>query len=231
MMNAQVSPTDRCQQAGPGEADRGRAEGGDRQEGVGGGQFLVAGHLRDEAVVGRIEELLDPGVEQQQRVQPDDGVELDDERDQADDDRLDQTGDDQDPLAVVPVDVDPGQQAHDQARDGRRHQGQADGQGRPGLAIDPDAGGQVGQRRARRRDRAGRATAARSRGDGRRRTWTARGPSRRTSVVRPLVSAGAPRVAVRESTVRAGATVTPSRSRSDRLWSSASSRPSGPSPP
>ena len=39
--------------------------------------------------------------------------------------------DDQDPLAVVAVDVDAGQQADDEARDRRDHQRQADGERRP----------------------------------------------------------------------------------------------------
>ena len=60
---------DAGEEAGAGEADRGRAERGDRQERVGGGELLVARDLGDQAVVGRVEELSDAGVEQQQGVQ------------------------------------------------------------------------------------------------------------------------------------------------------------------
>ncbi len=65
-----------------------------------------------------------------------------------DEHRLDQAGPDHDPLPVVPVDVDAGQQPDEQARDGRDHQRQADCQRRLGLAPDVDARGQVRQRRA-----------------------------------------------------------------------------------
>ena len=64
-------------------------------------------------------------------------------------DRLDQARHPHDLLAIVAVDVDAGQQAHDQARDGRDHQRQADRERGLRLAIDIDAGGQVGERRTR----------------------------------------------------------------------------------
>ena len=62
-----------------------------------------------------------------------------------DEDRLDQARPDEDPLAVVPVDEDAGEQTDDQAGYGGRHQRQAHGEGRTGLAIDPDAGRQIRQ--------------------------------------------------------------------------------------
>ena len=60
--------------------------------------------------MGRVEELFDPGVEQEQYVQPDEGdrLDTDHDRDEPDRDRLDEAGGDHDPLAVVPVDVDAG---------------------------------------------------------------------------------------------------------------------------
>ena len=132
---------------------------------------------------------------------------------QADDDRLDQAGHDHDRLAVVAIDVDAGQQADDEARDGRHHQGQADRQGGLGLAIDVDPGRQVGQRRAGGRDQLGRATAARSRAAGRPRTWTGRARPRRSSILqrRPRGRSWA------ESSRSCSATVTPSRSSRSRL--------------
>ena len=143
------------QETGPGEPDGGRSERGDRQEGVGRRQFLIGRHLGDETLVGRVEELLHAGVEQDEEVQADDRVELDRDREERDHDRLDQGRDDHDLLAVVAVHVDAGQQPHHEARHGGRHEGQADGQGGPGLAVDPYPGSEIRQRRARRRDELG----------------------------------------------------------------------------
>ena len=104
--------------------------------------------------MGRVEELLHRGVQEQQDVQPwqRDGLDPDHERERGHDDRLDEAGGDEDPLAVVPIDEHAGEQAHDQARDGRDHQRQADGERRLGHSVDVDPGGQVGQRRAGGRD-------------------------------------------------------------------------------
>ena len=84
-----------------------------------------------------------------------DRLDPDHDRDQADGDRLDQAGRDHDPLPVVAIDVDAGEQADDEARDRRDHQRQADGERRFGRPPDEDPGRQVGQRRARGRDELG----------------------------------------------------------------------------
>ena len=142
------------QQAGRGEPDRGRAERRDRQERVRVQQLLVGSQLGDEAVVRRIEELLHAGVDEDQYVQPDDRDRLDpdDERDDRYDHCLHEAGHDHDLLTVVAVDVDAREQADNEARDGRRHQRQADGERRLGLPVDEDPGGEVGQRGAGGRD-------------------------------------------------------------------------------
>ena len=155
MMNAQVRSTVLARRPAAGEADGGRAERRDGQERVRPCELLVARHLGDQAVVGGIEELLHAGIEEQQDVQARagrcDSMPMT-KASAADDDRLDQAGRDEDPLAVVAIDEDAGEQPDDQAGDGRDHQGQADREGRLGLAVDVDAGSEVRQRRAGGRD-------------------------------------------------------------------------------
>ena len=68
MTNAQLAGRRAREEAGTGEPDGGRAERGDRQERVRRRELLVARELGDDAVVGRIEELLDAGVDEQQQV-------------------------------------------------------------------------------------------------------------------------------------------------------------------
>ncbi len=100
----------------------------------------------------RVEELLDPGVEQQERVEPHDRLDADGEGDESHDDGLDQAGQDHDPLAVVAVHVHAGEQSDDEARDGRGHERQPDREGGSRLLVDPDPGREVGQGRSGGRD-------------------------------------------------------------------------------
>ncbi len=104
--------------------------------------------------MGGVEELFDPGVEQQQEIQArdSDGLDPEDDRDQGDRHRLHEAGGDHDPLPIVPVDEDTGEQPDDQARDRGHHQRHTDGERGPGHPEDIDAGRKVGQRRTGGRD-------------------------------------------------------------------------------
>ena len=66
MRNAHVRPTVLASRPAPAKPIAVEPNDGDREERVGRRELLVAGHLRDEAVVGRVEELLDAGVQEQQ---------------------------------------------------------------------------------------------------------------------------------------------------------------------
>ena len=145
---------DRCQQAGAREADGRGAEGRDLQEGVRRRQLVVARDLRDQRLVGGVEELLDAGVDEDGDEQEGD-VDAQQERDGGHDDALGEVARDHDPAPVPAVHEDAGDEADDEARDGRGHQGDADQERRSGDAVDVDPGREVRERRAGRRDELG----------------------------------------------------------------------------
>ena len=124
-----------------------------------------------------------PGIEKEQEVQAGEGdrVDPDDDCDEPDHDGLDEAGPDHDPLPVVTIDVDAGEEPDDEARDRGDHESQADRQGRLGLPPDIDPGRQVGQSASPPSRPAGRARGGRNRAGGRPRTWTGRRQRRRSS--------------------------------------------------
>ena len=165
----------RRQEAGSGEPDGGRAERADRRN------ELAEASSSSDAISGRtlshrVEELRDRADEHNGHVQQGD-VDRGSRNGMSDDDAgPEQVRDEHDLLAVEAVDEDARDQPDEQRRDRGRDQHQADVERRVGVAEDEDAGGEVGQRRADRRDELGRSTAGGSRASGRSRTSTARGP-------------------------------------------------------
>jgi hypothetical protein len=141
----------RGQEPGGGEADRGRAERADREERVRRGELLLRRDVRQHALLGRVEELLHAARQDHDHVEQQD-VDLDQERDAEDERRPDQVRRDHDLLATEAVDEDAGEEPDEETRDRGRHEHQTDGQRGPGLLEDQDARGEVGQRRADRRD-------------------------------------------------------------------------------
>ena len=154
IQNAQLHVELGRDQPGHGEPDRGGPEGRDLEERVRRGQLVVARDLGDQGLVGRVEELLDAGVDEDRDEQQRD-VDADQERDDRDDDRLAQVARDHHRASVVLVDEDAGDEADDEARHRGRHERHADEEGGLRLLVDVDAGGEVGQRGSGGRDQLG----------------------------------------------------------------------------
>ena len=101
--------------------------------------------------MGRVVELGDGAGQGNDDVEPGD-VLRHQEGNEGDEHRPQQFGDDHDPLAVVAVDDDPGEEADQQTGRGGGDHHQADTERRAGEAVDEDRRRQRGQRRAGRGD-------------------------------------------------------------------------------